>query len=237
MKLNVIEFESIPSTNQYLKENYHTLPNCSLCVSHKQTRGRGRLNRVWQDGDGSALFSLLIKENLEDVTFIPLIAAYCTLRVLSRYVDKIQVKWPNDIIFNSKKLAGILVEAVTTDKIEAVIVGIGININNKDFDSEISQIATSIYLETKKYISIKEIISSISYEIIETITNPDKAKIISMLNHKLWIKDKVVSFVYNNETLTGKVEKINDDGSLKIICDDCEISVVSGEVTLHDIYK
>lgn len=237
MKLNVIEFESIPSTNQYLKENYQTLPNYSLCVSAKQTKGRGRMNRVWQDSEGSALFSLLIKDNIDDVTFIPLIAAYCVSRVLSKYVDGIKVKWPNDIILNSKKLAGILVEGITTDKIEAIIIGIGINVNNKDFDTEISQIATSLYLEGNNYSSIKEIISLISHEIIETIECCDKAKIVSMLNQKLWIKDKVVSFVYKNETLSGKVEKINEDGSLKINCDGRAVRVVSGEVTLHDIYK
>ena len=65
------------------------------------------------------------------------------------------------IIINSKKLVGVIVEGITTDKVEAIIIGIGININNESFNSEVSSIASSLYLETKKklefFLSVKKI--------------------------------------------------------------------------------
>lgn len=237
MKLNILSFKTIPSTNLYLKENYESLPNHTVCVATTQTQGRGRLGRAWQDSKGSALFSILIKDYVSDATFIPLVCGYAIIEVLKKYINNLKVKWPNDIICNSKKLAGILVESVVTNKIEAIIIGIGININNSSFSEEIKDIATSMVNETNTEYDINLIINDITQLIITTLSNLNKATIIEYLNNVLWIKDKVVSFTYKGISSTGKVIKINEDGSLKITTETGEFDVFSGEVTLTNNYK
>lgn len=237
MKLNILSFKTIPSTNLYLKENYESLPNHTVCVATTQTQGRGRLGRAWKDSKGSALFSILIKDYVSDATFIPLVCGYAIIKVLKKYINNLKVKWPNDIICNSKKLAGILVESVVTNKIEAIIIGIGININNSSFSEEIKDIATSMVNETNTEYDINLIINDITQLIITTLSNLNKATIIEYLNNVLWIKDKVVSFTYKGISSTGKVIKINEDGSLKITTETGEFDVFSGEVTLTNNYK
>ena len=237
MKLNILSFKTIPSTNLYLKENYESLHNHTVCIAENQTQGRGRLGRAWQDSKGSALFSILIKDYVSDATFIPLVCGYAIIEVLKKHINNLEVKWPNDIICNSKKLAGILVESVVTNKIEAIIIGIGININNSSFSEEIKDIATSMVNETNTEYDINLIINDITKLIITTLSNLNKATIIEYLNNVLWIKDKVVSFTYKGISSTGKVIKINEDGSLKITTETGEFDVFSGEVTLTNIYK
>ena len=237
MKLNILSFKTIPSTNLYLKENYESLHNHTVCIAENQTQGRGRLGRAWQDSKGSALFSILIKDYVSDATFIPLVCGYAIIEVLKKHINNLEVKWPNDIICNSKKLAGILVESVVTNKIEAIIIGIGININNSSFSEEIKDIATSMVNETNTEYDINLIINDITKLIITTLSNLNKATIIEYLNNVLWIKDKVVSFTYKGISSTGKVIKINEDGSLKITTETGEFDVFSGEVTLTNNYK
>lgn len=237
MKLNILSFKTIPSTNLYLKENYESLHNHTVCIAENQTQGRGRLGRAWQDSKGSALFSILIKDYVSDATFIPLVCGYAIIEVLKKHINNLEVKWPNDIICNSKKLAGILVESVVTNKIEAIIIGIGININNSSFSEEIKDIATSMVNETNTEYDINLIINDITKLIITTLSNLNRATIIEYLNNVLWIKDKVVIFTYKGISSTGKVIKINEDGSLKITTETGEFDVFSGEVTLTNNYK
>lgn len=237
--MNIISFEEITSTNLYLKENYQNLANHTICTSKTQTLGRGRLGRSWQDSEGSALFSILVKENIENITMIPLISAYAILNVLKNLNTKsdLKVKWPNDIIINSKKLVGVIVEGITTDKVEAIIIGIGININNESFNSEVSSIASSLYLETKKKFDINKIILNISKLIIELLDKKDTNYIIDYLNENSYLLDKKVSFNYKGENLDGVVRKINYDGSLEIDSSNQKYNVFSGEVTLTNTYK
>lgn len=235
----IISFEALPSTNQYLKENYSNLEHFTIITCENQTHGRGRLGRSWFSSKDSGVFSILLFPqylNNINITFIPLVCAYATLKVLSKYVDSLQVKWPNDIVLSSKKLAGILVEAVTTTKIEAIIVGIGININNSSFNEEISSIATSLYLNNNSILDKKTIIADIANELKNSLIL-DPSEIISYLNDNLYIKGKEVSFSYNNEIVSGVVCKINQDGSLKVSTNKGIINVSSGEVTLTNLYK
>ncbi len=233
-----IHFDIINSTNQYLKENYEKLEHLTIVTADHQTNGKGRLNRKWEDKD-DLLFSIIIKENLNSPTDYSLVIAKTVFIVLSNYLDNLSIKWPNDIMVGDRKICGILLEAVTTSKIECVIIGVGININTKEFFDELLIKATSLYKELNKEINKIEVLNKIKEEFIKDYIdyiNGNK-KYLNIINEHFYLKNKDVSFTYNNELLRGKVKGINSSGELIIDVNDKLLGISSGEVTLTNVYK
>lgn len=153
-----IHFETIPSTNSYLKENYHHLMDGTVVSADNQTQGRGRLDRRWINGD-DVLVSILLKDNLDfnESSKISLVTAASVHYSLSKYADKLHIKWPNDILHNDKKMAGILIETIINNKnLECLIIGIGINLNTLTFPNELAQKATSLRQITNLTYNVKK---------------------------------------------------------------------------------
>lgn len=123
---NIYHVDSIESTNTYLKENYNSFLDNSVLVADKQTKGRGRYNRVWISDD-DIIFSLLFKKN----DFYEIITPLAIVIALKKYGLEAKIKWPNDIYLNNKKLCGILIEDIYSSKFESAIIGVGINYKNK----------------------------------------------------------------------------------------------------------
>lgn len=122
-------FKKLASTNAKARE----FSENSVVVSDIQTRGKGRFNRRWSSKVGGLWMSIVLKPTIKEpkkITFIAAIAIQKTIKKLFKLDTKI--KWPNDVLFNGKKLCGILTEAIfKNDKVEKMIVGIGLNLNNK----------------------------------------------------------------------------------------------------------
>lgn len=231
-----IHFEEIPSTNLYLKENYESLDNLTIVSCDHQTNGRGRLGRSWIDND-DLLFSILIKEKLDNPTNYSLLIANTLLKVLSKYNPL--VKWPNDIIINDKKVAGILLEGVTKDKIECIIIGVGININSKIFPDNLVFKATSLSLISNSNINKNKLLGEIMDQFLEDYNNynNDITDILSNIKNNFYLSNKEVNFVYNNKKLNGIVKDIDKDGKLVVETKTGILKLQSGEVTLQNIYK
>ena len=140
-----IHFETIDSTNTYLKENYKNLDNFTFVDASFQTNGRGRNNRSWKSEKGeNLLFSLLIKDEslIKEFKSLSIVSALSIIHVLN--INNLSIKWPNDIYHKDNKLAGILLEAISTNKIECLIIGIGINVNQKEFLGDYKKEPTSL---------------------------------------------------------------------------------------------
>lgn len=165
MKFLIKRFKSIDSTNTYLKKHYQKYPAGTIIIADHQTHGRGRENRRWIDKKGDNLtFSILLKPNIsyQNITKLTLLSCASIFEVLKKYTDDINIKWPNDILINYKKICGILTEAIFEgNNLQCVIIGIGININNKKFPNEISNIATSLFLETNQIYNLDYILNEI----------------------------------------------------------------------------
>ena len=132
--MNLLYFDTLPSTNLYLKENYQTLEHLTSIVAKHQTAGRGRLGRNWCDSD-DLLMSILLKNDLNPSSLDSLSLVICATiyNVLSKYTTGLEIKWPNDILYKGKKICGILLERVISNRVECLIIGFGININHHDF--------------------------------------------------------------------------------------------------------
>ena len=148
-KVKLIEFKKIPSTNDYLKDNYEKLDSFTFVRTDYQTKGRGQFERQWLSSNGR---NLLVSFMIKDVPTNQIInikewvksALFATLGSLGLDV---YFKEPNDVFCNDKKLCGILIETKGSGKkFDYVIVGIGLNVNQFVFHSFK---ATSIFLETK----------------------------------------------------------------------------------------
>jgi len=147
-------FSEIDSTNEEIKRNLaENLPEGAVVIADHQTHGRGRQGRSWHSEYGSGLYlSTLLKPDLplEDLASLTLMAGIATISAIPQQTSA-KLKWPNDILMNGKKIAGILCECIAKPgAYPAVIVGIGINLNHTRFPENIQDIATSLKLETGK---------------------------------------------------------------------------------------
>ena len=167
--MKYIHFDTINSTNTYLKENYLSLEHLTVVSASHQTQGRGRNGRFWYDED-DAMFSILLKENISNPTDYTFIAALTVLKVLNFYNLKPLIKWPNDLYVNDKKIAGILLEGVIKDNKQAcVIIGIGVNTNSISFNNEYRVPPTSIKLETDQEVNNIDFIKKCGEEFINLL--------------------------------------------------------------------
>lgn len=122
--------DEIGSTNDFFKENYQYFSDMDCLVAKRQTKGRGRYNRVWESKD-DVIMSILFKKSHKNQIIAPL----AIILALKNFGINAGIKWPNDVYIDSKKLAGILIEDEYSSKYECSIVGIGLNMNpHIDFD-------------------------------------------------------------------------------------------------------
>ena len=234
-----IHFSILPSTNTYLKENYSFLENYTVVTAKHQLTGRGRMNRVWFDGE-DLLLSVLIKDklNLEDLSKISLVTAAAIYKSLSKYIP-VKIKWPNDLVVADRKIAGILVETIIqNNSLDALIIGIGINVNTKEYPKEIENKATSIYLETSKKVNLKslkeEVLRDLDYYYGSFLDSSIEYLDVcrrnsSLINREVWIDD------FHSKRF-GIVQDILESGNILILVNGEKEEFHSGEITLHANY-
>jgi len=167
--------EEVDSTNSRLAGLAHRgATEGTAVIADCQTRGRGRLGRVWQSPPGRNLYvSLLLKPDLpaEQAPQITLVTGVAVAEALSRFCPGVTtLKWPNDVLIGGKKACGILTEMRTRGtRVDYVIVGIGINLNmgKEDFPEELRSIATSLREETGREIDRVDFAKAL-FSVLET---------------------------------------------------------------------
>jgi len=130
---SIIFFESIPSTNVYLKKNISLLKDGAVVIALNQTAGKGTKNRKWISKAGSSLtFSLFLKIDPPHLNFLTLFIGVCIAKSINRLKsDILNLKWPNDLYVEKNKVGGILVESIHHNNKKCdVIVGVGINLSS-----------------------------------------------------------------------------------------------------------
>lgn len=160
--MNIITFDSVDSTNVYLKHHVETLPHGTVIRARYQTAGRGQLSRKWEsNANENILFSLLLKPSLDqDLKHIEWMTIQTVLAFLTSLGVDATHKLPNDILVQGKKIAGMLIESKYSEQhLDYVIIGLGLNINQTSFPF-LPQ-ATSLSLVTKKHNDIDVIFQSL----------------------------------------------------------------------------
>lgn len=163
----VIALESTPSTNQWLKEcDEECFEHGILVIADHQTKGRGQYRRTWVSGPGvniTCSLGLIPHRNRNIHTLIHLTGLSIAMAIQENYPTvSVQLKWPNDILFNGKKAGGVLTETVFQgNKVRRVILGFGLNINLRVMPKELERTATSLLLESGRATSREEVLSTI----------------------------------------------------------------------------
>lgn len=233
-------FKTIDSTSSYLKSNYEKYDSMTFVSANFQTKGHGRNNRKWISKDGeNLLFSILIKENnlLEKYDVISLYSAVCIYNVLRDLgLNNVMIKWPNDVFVNDKKIAGILLESISCgSNMQALVLGVGINVNSNSFEEEMLNTPTSVSLEINKSIPLENFKDKVYKEFIQmfnNIKNNDTAY-LEIIRNNNYLKGKRVYANVNNKKILVEIIDINEDNSLRAKINDDIVKIYSGEITFH----
>ena len=233
MEYKSLHFKEIDSTNTYLKNNYLSLDNFTFVSTDYQSQGKGRNDRQWLSNKGENLmFSFLIKEKplIDIAPLLSLLAACEVAKLLEQMkIKNVSIKWPNDVLVNDQKICGILLEGQLPNY---VVVGVGLNVNQKEFPSNLRREATSISNELGKEVSILELKETLFLNIVESFNDVDKEQYLFYLNKHNYLLDKKVCVIINQQNIMGKVVGIDSDFNLQIKTDSDLLSVNSGEIEI-----
>lgn len=235
--MKLLYFSHIDSTNKYLRENYNSLNNFTIVYAGEQTQGHGRYNRVWEsENNANLLCSILLKDlkNIDNINSLSLLTGAVIYKLLKKHkINNVKIKWPNDIYVNDKKICGILTESIFSgDKINAVIIGIGLNLNQKKF---LNQNATSYVLETNDTVNIKKMLTQLvkifHKEMIRYAHH--KSNYIRVINANNYLLNKVAKIVIANKTQDAIILDINQDNSLNAIINNKKTKLITGEILIN----
>ncbi|PHK49220.1 biotin--[acetyl-CoA-carboxylase] ligase [Staphylococcus edaphicus] len=219
--------ENVDSTQLLAKQNLVGNTDTFLILSDEQTQGKGRFNRPWESAKGQGLWmSMVLRPNVpfDMITKFNLFMALAIRDAIQQYSNsKVAVKWPNDIYINHQKVCGFLTEMVAnSDGIEAVICGVGINMNQtpSDFNDELIQKATSIrihnHAEVNRYAFLHALIKQIEYRYAQFLEEPFSTirdEYIAASN--IW--NKQLRFTENNKQFKGEAIDIDANGFLIVL--------------------
>ena len=238
----ILRFDSIDSTNlEAMRQARAGAPEGLSVVAREQTAGRGRLDRSWHSQkDAGLYFSIVLRPALEMNRWplLPLMAALAVSDALMKSCGlPTDIKWPNDILANERKLCGILVETVETVNGSAAIVGIGINLTSEALPKDLRSTATSIEEITNGKPDAEEVLIELLKAIAERY---DVLQSAGGCEHTLreWCAnssfafDRQVRVSLGGDSFIGNTRGLERDGGLRVESADGKIKIVrAGDVT------
>lgn len=235
-------FDSIGSTNdEALAWATDGARDFSLVIADEQTTGRGRAGRKWIAPQGTALtFSLILRPAASEADLPSLftgLGALALLDALKKHGLKPQIKWPNDVLLNGKKVAGILVESVWTgDALDTVVLGMGVNTlaGSNPPDEELLFPATNVEAELGSPLKRAELLHDILSALVTWRGKMSTGELVKAWEEDLAFHGKQVEvWQENEEPFLGRVLGLESDGSLRLLHNDKIVTVQFGEIHLR----
>ena len=226
-------------------------PHGMLAVAEEQVSGRGRRGRSWQSPAGTSVYmSLLCRPDFppDKAPMLTLVMGLSVAEAVGRYTGlPARIKWPNDVVVNGKKICGILTEmemGLETKEIQYLVIGVGINVGNREFPEQLQGIATSLYLESEekdqkilRAVLVQYVMEAFekNYELfLETL---DFSLLQENYNALLVNRDAKVKVLDPKEEYTGMAKGIDKDGDLLVETKDGAVKkVYAGEVSVRGLY-
>lgn len=236
----VIYYPSLPSTMEVARqEALRGADEGTVIVADEQTAGRGRLKRAWMSPRGSISLSVILRPRLAYLPSIIMLASLAVVHSIEKVTGlKSQVKWPNDVLINGKKVCGILVETdVKGNTVNYAILGIGVNVNLKLADiPEIASIATSLSDELGRNVARLSVVRCLLAEIERFyLALTAGGSVYEEWRDSLVTLGKKVRVKTGEVTYEGVAESVAGDGSLMLRGLDGSLTrIVAGDVTLRD---
>jgi BirA family biotin operon repressor/biotin-[acetyl-CoA-carboxylase] ligase len=230
-------FKTINSTNLYARKLLEkNIEEGTVVVADIQTHGRGRKKRTWSSPSGGLWFSVILYPNIppQNAMLITMASSVAVAQGIQEVTGlKPVIKWPNDLLLNNKKVCGILTELdAEIDKLNYIVVGIGINVNNP-IDIELKDIGISLFQEARKKLSrvnlLKVILKNLD-ELYHKLNSEDYNFIRELWFSYSKIIGKEIRVTTEKSNFTGIVTNIDDNGSLILETKDGFIKIVSGDI-------
>lgn len=242
-QIDIAIFDSLTSTNSYLRNLELSSQKISICLAEQQTSGKGRLQRNWYSPFASNLYfsgKWSFMANISKLAGLSLSVALAIVRMLGiiGIKENIVIKWPNDILWHNKKLAGILIEATTDTQSQThAIIGIGINVNMiRDVDAQISQPWTSIQNIIGRPMDRNFLAGTLINQLLEVI---DLFSLHGLpFFQREWqqydyLSGKTIQLMHHHALIIGEAMGINEIGEIMIKQGNGEISsYCAGEVSV-----
>ncbi len=238
----ILRFDSLPSTNtEAARQAANGAPEGLCIIAREQTSGRGRQQRAWISPPGAGLyFSLILRPRL-DTSRWPLITLMAALAVADALRDacslSVDIKWPNDIYAEERKLCGILAEMIETPTGRACIVGIGINLRENAFPAELREVAASVETLTGRVPDVERLLPSLThfiaerYQILQAADGAEQT-LSAWSARSSFASGKRVRVVLAAEILEGITRGLEPDGALRVETEAGEIKIIrAGDVT------
>lgn len=235
-------FDEVDSTNNEAKKlAVNGCPEGTIVVSEAQATGRGRLARGWFSPFGKGIWLSVVLRP----PFLPMDAAKCTLMAavgVNRAINKLTgvgcgIKWPNDILWQGRKLVGILTEmSAEMDAINYVVIGMGINVNIDEFPEDIAAIATSLSMAVGQPVSRLKLLTAILSELENIYLQVKKSGFAPVL--AAWREESItlgqqVKVCGFENSFTGIAMDIDPDGALLVKTTQGIERVLAGDVSIR----
>lgn len=242
---NVFFYSITDSTNRRARvESENSAPDGSLFIAEEQTAGRGRLGKMWIAPPKTGVWmTLLLRPSVqpEDITQITLLAGLAVCRAIENVTGlPAQIKWPNDVVIRGKKVCGILTEmSAEAERIECLICGMGINVNTESFPEDISNAATSLFLES----GIKQPRARLAAEVMNCfekyyvpfLTDGVTDSFLEEYKSCCVTLGRDIRAIQRGEVLIGTAEDITEKGELLIRSKGETLVLSSGEVSVRGL--
>jgi BirA family transcriptional regulator, biotin operon repressor / biotin---[acetyl-CoA-carboxylase] ligase len=220
--MNVISIPETHSTNDLLRQRLRSerLPEGTIISTDFQTDGKGQVGNTWESEAGkNLLFSMVLYPvhiEIEKQFIISQIVSLAIKNTLELYTSDICIKWPNDIYWKDKKIAGILIEnSLQKGKIQFCIIGIGLNVNQTEFKSDAPNPISLSQINAREY-DREKILLQISSSILELYANGDFTNIQTNYFDSLYRNKGWHSFRAENEIFEARIAAIKADGMLEL---------------------
>jgi BirA family biotin operon repressor/biotin-[acetyl-CoA-carboxylase] ligase len=236
----VIYYPRLTSTNDIARHQAQQgAREGTVIVAEEQTVGRGRIKRTWLSPKGNIALSIILYPQLAYLSSLIMVASLAVVRGIAKVTGlKSQIKWPNDVLVNDKKVCGILIESdVKGDSVDYAIIGIGVNVNLRLSEfPEISPMATSLSHELGRDVSRLDMIRCLLAEAERLyLALSTGQSVYQEWRDNLVTLGKKVQVRSGATTYKGVAESVASDGSLLLRQSDGSLlKIVTGDVTLRE---
>ena len=247
LNYDIYRFGKIDSTNSYLLElGDKGFPEGTVAVADEQTSGRGRFARRWEaEPLSSLLFSILLRPvflNRDEVFILTFSASVAVAEAIEIVTGvKTELKWPNDVLIHGRKACGILLESdFEGEKLNYVVIGIGLNVNQAVFPDEIKTKAVSLSMAAGRSFDREELLSSILLrfkEVYESLKERDFYSIMKRWRDKCLMFGKRIKFSVAGKEIEGVLEEVTDDGAVSVRTFSGVLKFTAGEMTISEFNR
>jgi BirA family biotin operon repressor/biotin-[acetyl-CoA-carboxylase] ligase len=241
--MRIIKLDAIDSTNSFLRQlsAAEQIEDYTVVVTAHQTNGRGQMGTIWSSQESKNLTVSVFKKvsllKIEHNFYISIVVSLAILKALQvQQIKKLKVKWPNDILSDHKKLAGILIENVIKhNELQASVIGFGVNVNQTEFNGLPN--ASSLRLVAGKVFDLDEVLQEILNQLklyFQYLKAGQRYQLRCEYEKHLFRKDKPSTFKDSKgELFAGIILGISESGNLRIQIEDAVVKEFNlKEITL-----